>query len=195
MSKGEIYGVDFHICRALDQIDVDAIDRPESPQQIANRYLEIARDKNFARVALGKSYECSFEEYFQDRTFVDPLDPTQGPDAMPLCPDGHAKQVTIHNVREYVMLAKQFMLHDGVIGQAQAFRSGIDDFFSSEYLRLFTPDELQRDVCGSGDNADNWDESDVRQLLKLDGKYRYFCVTLPMKTLDCLALKVSFFFS
>ena len=170
--KGEIYGVDLHICRALDQIDVEATDKAESAQQVANRYLEVARDKSFARVALGKSYDCSFEEYFLDRTFVDPLDPTQGPEAMPLRPDGHATQVTIHNIREYVMLAKQFMLHDGVIGQAQAFRSGIDDFFSAEYLRLFTPDELQRDVCGTGDNADNWEEADVRQLLKLDGTDR-----------------------
>ena len=137
-------------------------------------------------MALGKSYDCSFEEYFLDRTFVDPLDPTQGPEAMPLCPDGHEKQVTIHNVREYVMLAKQFMLHDGVIGQAQAFRSGVDDFFSAEYLRLFTPDEIQRDVCGSGDNADNWNEADVRKLLKLDGKYWQYQVGISVITLDGL---------
>ena len=161
--------MDLHICQALDRVDIDASGTPLSPQQVNSRYLEIARDKNFARVALGKSYDCSFEEYFQDRTFVDPLDPSQGPDATPLCPNGHEKQVTIHNVRDYIVLAKQFMLHDGVIGQAQAFRSGVDDFFSSEYLRLFTPEELQRDVCGSGDNVDNWEESDIRQLLKLDG--------------------------
>ena len=178
--------MDVYICRALDQIDVDAIDKPQCPQQMASRYSEIARDKNFARVALGKSYDCSFEEYFLDRTFVDPLDPTQGPEAMPLCPDGHEKQVNIHNVREYVMLAKQFMLHDGVIGQAQAFRSGVDDFFSAEYLRLFTPDEIQRDVCGSGDNTDNWDEADVRKLLKLDGKHWQYQFDITMSTVDGL---------
>lgn len=166
---GEIYAVDTYICQALDRIDVEASDTPLSPQHVKRRYSEIASDKNFARVALGKHYELSFEEYFQDRTFVDPLDPTQGPEATPLCPNGYEKQVTIYNVRDYVALAKQFMLHDGVIGQAQAFRSGVDDFFPSEYLRLFTPEELQKDVCGTGDNVDTWTESDIRALLKLDG--------------------------
>jgi hypothetical protein len=33
--------------------------------------------------AAPKSYDCSFEDYFQDRTFVDPLVPTQGEDAAP----------------------------------------------------------------------------------------------------------------
>lgn len=164
---GEIYAADLHICRTLD--DIDASETPLTPQQINNRCTEIATDKSFARIALGKSYDCSFEEYFQDRTFVDPLDPSQGPGATPLCPNGHEMQVTIHNIRDYVALSKKFMLHDGVICQAQAFRAGVDDFFSSEYLRLFTPEELQRDVCGSGDNVDNWKEADIRKLLKLDG--------------------------
>ena len=64
--------------------------------------MNLATDKQFARVAFGKLYDCSFEEYFQDRTFVDPLDPTQGEDAVPLCPRGHAKPVTIYNIRDWI---------------------------------------------------------------------------------------------
>ena len=179
---GEVHAVDLHVCRALDKID--AADPPLTEQELVSRYNEIATDKSFARVALGKSYDCSFEEYFQDKTFVDPLDPTQGPEATPLCPNGHERQVSIVNIREWVVLAKQFILHDGVIIQAHSFRSGVDDFFSAEYLRLFTAEELQRDVCGLGDNVDNWTESDIRQLLKLDGKlfpvfvhYGFPCLT------------------
>lgn len=164
---GEIYAAETHICRALDR--VDALDPPLDHREASRRYEEIATDKSFARVALGKAYDCSFEEYFQDRTFVDPLDPTQGPEATPLCTDGHLKQVTIHNIRDWVALSKQFFLNDGVIAQACAFRSGVDDFFAAEYLRLFTPEELQRDVCGIGDNVDHWVESDIHELLKLDG--------------------------
>lgn len=166
--EGEIYAVDLHICRALDRIDADP---PQSQQELNKKYNDLATEKSFARLALGKSYDCSFEEYFQDRTFVDPLDPSQGEMATPLCPGGHRKQVTIHNVREWVTLAKQFVLHDGVVAQAQAFRSGVDDFFSADFLRLFTPEELQKDVCGVGDNVDEWEESDVREILKLDGKH------------------------
>lgn len=164
---GEIYAAENYICKVLDSID--AADTPLSRLEIEKRYQEIATDRNFARVALGKSYDCSFEDYFQERTFVDPLDPTQGADAVPLCPKGHRKPVTIYNIREWVALCKNFFLHDGVIGQALAFRQGVEDFFSADYLRLFTPDELQRDVCGGADCVDTWDENAVRKLFKLDG--------------------------
>lgn len=165
---GEVYAADVHICRALNTLD--ALDPPLPRVELQRRYQEIATDKNFARVALGMSYDCSFEDYFQDRTFVDPLDPTQGEEAAPLCPRGHKKAVTIYNVREWVDLAKSFILHDGVMSQAVAFREGVEDFFSAQFLRLFTPDELQRDVCGTGDNVDSWDENAVRKLFKLNGK-------------------------
>jgi hypothetical protein len=166
---GEIFAVEMHICRALD--DIDDHDPPLSGSEIKKRYRALASDHHFARVALGKSYDCSFEDYFQDRTFVDPLDPSQGELATPLCPKGHELPVTIYNIREWVTLAKQFVLHDGVIAQARAFREGVEDFFPAEFLRVFTPDELQRDVCGVGDNVDSWDEQSIRKLFKLDGKY------------------------
>ena len=164
---GEVYAADVHICRALDALD--AADPPLKQVDLQRRYQEIASDKNFARVAFGMSYDCSFEDYFQDRTFVDPLDPTQGDEAVPLCTKGHKKAVTIYNVREWVALAKTFILHDGVISQAASFRKGVEDFFSSQFLRLFTPEELQRDVCGTGDNVDSWDENAIRKLFKLNG--------------------------
>lgn len=165
---GEVYAVESHICAALDKID--HANPPPSEAEREREYQRVATDKTFAQSALGMSYECSFVEYFEDRTFVDPLDPSQGMEAHPLCQNGNHRQVTIHNIREWVALAKDFMLHDGVIGQAAAFRAGVDDFFSSEYLRLFSPEELQRDVCGVGDNVDNWKEPDIRKLFKLDGK-------------------------
>jgi hypothetical protein len=164
---GHVYAAHFHICKALDI--VDAADPPLSRVELQKRYQDIATDKNFARVSFGMLYDCSFEDYFQDRTFVDPLDPTQGDEAVPLCPRGHKKAVTIYNVREWVALAKDFILYDGVVTQAIAFRQGIEDFFSPTFLRIFTPEELQRDVCGGGDNVDTWDESAIRKLFKLNG--------------------------
>lgn len=170
---GEVAAAESYVCRALDS--VDANDPPLSALELERRYKDIASDRKFARVALGKLFDCSFDDYFQDRTFVDPLDPTQGEDAVPLCPGGHRKHVTIYNVREWVSMCKKFMLHDGVMAQAHAFRLGVEDFFAVNYLRLFTPEELQRDICGVGDNVDRWDEAAVRKLFKLDGT---FCVWL-----------------
>jgi hypothetical protein len=164
---GEVFAADRYICRILDELD--SSDPPLSRSELKRRYDELATDKNFARIAFGKSYDCSFDEYFQDRTFVDPLDPSQGIDAVPLCAKGHLKSVTLYNVREWVSLAKAFILHDGVIEQALAFREGVEDFFPVDFLRIFTAEELQREVCGIGDDVDNWDESAVRRLFKLDG--------------------------
>ena len=72
---GEVYAAEVHVCRALDALD--GHDPPLPRHELKRRYNQINQDKNFARVALGKSYDCSFEDYFQDRTFVDPLDPAQ----------------------------------------------------------------------------------------------------------------------
>ncbi len=93
-----------------------------------------------------------------------------GEDAWPLCPNGAQISVTIDNVRVWVTLAKQFVLYDGVIAQADAFRQGINDFFSVDALLLLTPRELYEDVCGGGDNVDSWDEDSIRLLFKLDGQ-------------------------
>lgn len=103
---------------------------------------------------------------------MDPFDPGQGENALSICPfgKGHEKTVTIENIQEWVKLARKFVLYDGVIAQAKAFRRGINDFYSSqESLSLFTAEELQKKVCGSGDNVDIWDEDYVRTLLKMDG--------------------------
>lgn len=173
---GEVYAAELHICRALNA--VDASDPPLSRVDLQRRYQEIAADKNFARIAFGSSYDCSFDDYFQDRVFVDPLDPSQGDDAVPLCAKGHKKSVTIYNIREWVALAKKYILQDGVVCQAMAFREGVEDFFSCTYLRIFTPEEIQRDVCGTGDDVDKWDESAIRKLFKLNGTDCFFPVFL-----------------
>ena len=168
---GEVFAVEEVICSALDNLE--KIEHILSHEEFRIRKLEIGSDNNFARKALGRSFDCSFDEYFEDRTFVDPLDPEQGQYATPLCFNGHLKTVDIDNVREWVYLAKQFILSDGIIAQACSFREGVNDLFPVQALCLFTAEELQHDVCGSGDNVDNWDEKVIRSLLKLDGKIKF----------------------
>lgn len=164
---GEIFAAEYYVCRVLD--DLDSLNPPLSQSELKQRYDEVDNDVSFGRVALGKSYNLSFKEYFEERTFVDPLDPSQGEDAIPLCPKGYLKPVTIYNIREWVVLAKSFFLQEGVLQQALAFRMGVEDFFPADYLRLFTATELQRDICGTGGDVENWDEGVVRKLFKLDG--------------------------
>lgn len=162
---GEISAVEEHICFTLDSIEKDST---LSESERVKRLNDIALDPDFARKVLGKTYDCSFNDYFEGKRFVDPLDPRQDEFCYPLCVD-FDRPVNINNIREWVMLSKQFFLYDGVISQAKAFRQGVEDFFSVEALRLFTPYELQRDACGSGDNVECWDEKAIRDLLKLDG--------------------------
>jgi hypothetical protein len=162
---GEVFAVEHYVCKALDKIDALNLQEDEAEK----RYLQVSADKSFAREAFGKDYDCSFDDYFENKTFVDPLDPSQGPAAVPLCPNGHLRDVNIFNVREWLLLAKRFILFDGVVEQARAFRQGINDFFPADNLSLFTSSELQRDVCGGSDRVENWTDEDIRKLFRLDG--------------------------
>lgn len=169
---GEIFAAENYVCKALEKLVSNNEEYPNmyKIQQYSKQHRhEIAVDKNFARTALGKSYDCSFNEYFENKYFVDPFDPCQDESSTPLCSNGHEYPVTIENISEYVLLCKNFILRDGVLSQAIAFREGVNDFFSADALKLFTSEELQQDVCGCGDNVDLWDEDNIRALLKLDG--------------------------
>eukprot|EP00814_Leptocylindrus_danicus_P009268 CAMPEP_0116017398 /NCGR_PEP_ID=MMETSP0321-20121206/8025_1 /TAXON_ID=163516 /ORGANISM="Leptocylindrus danicus var. danicus, Strain B650" /LENGTH=2622 /DNA_ID=CAMNT_0003487585 /DNA_START=222 /DNA_END=8087 /DNA_ORIENTATION=- len=162
---GEVFAAEAVICSKLDEIYRNSC---LSEKERVRRREQVANDPSFAREAFGKVYDCSFIEYFDGRIFVDPLDPSQDANAHPLCID-FDRPITIDNVQEWVYLSKQFILFDGVIDQARAFRQGINDFFPAESLSLFSPDELQNYACGSGDCVDQWNEDAVRALLKLDG--------------------------
>ena len=53
------------------------------------------------------------------------------------------RELTIHNLQEYVHLLAQLWLADGVHAQALAFRQGVEDVFSVAALEPFTRLELQ----------------------------------------------------
>ena len=66
---GEVFAVENYVCKELDRIDGMHLREDEAEK----RYIQVAANRSFAREALAKSYDCSFEEYFEDRTFVDPF--------------------------------------------------------------------------------------------------------------------------
>ena len=49
--------------------------------------------------------------------------------AIPKCPGGEAKKLSIHNVCEFTALLKRFYLRTGVQRQVEAFREGVRDLF------------------------------------------------------------------
>ena len=167
---GEIFAVE-ELCKELQELD--SISHMLTMEEYDKRKNALAHDRTFTARTMGTRFEASFAEWFEGKRFVDPLDPAQDISSTPLCVDGHNKSVTIDNVREWATLAKKFVLYDGVIEQALAFRKGVDDFFPSSALLLFTADELQQDVCGDGDNVSDWDDTTIRSLLKLDGKWMF----------------------
>lgn len=164
---GEIFAVE-ELCKTL--YELDNIAHLLTKEEYENRKNALAHDRTFTTRTMGTRFEASFAEWFEGKRFVDPFDPAQDITSAPLCVDGHSRPVTIDNVQEWAVLAKKFVLYDGVIDQALAFRKGVEDFFPSSALLLFTAEELQQDVCGGGDNVSEWDEKAIRSLLKLDGK-------------------------
>jgi hypothetical protein len=164
---GEIFAVE-ELCKELHELD--SIAHLLTKEEYDKRKNALAHDRTFTTRTMGTRFEASFAEWFEGKRFVDPFDPAQDITSAPLCVDGHSKSVTIDNVREWAQSAKRFILYDGVIDQALAFRKGIEDFFPSSALLLFTAEELQQDVCGGGDNVSDWDDKAIRSLLKLDGK-------------------------
>jgi hypothetical protein len=168
---GEIFAAE-EMCKRLNELENLA--HLLTKEEYDKRKHDLESDRSFATKVMGARFEASFSEWFEGKRFVDPFDPAQDTTSTPLCPRGYYRSVTIDNIREWAMLAKKFVLYDGVIAQALAFREGVNDLFSVDALLLFTPEELLENVCGGGDNVHQWDEKAIRSLLKLDGTYSIF---------------------
>jgi len=102
----DIFAAESYICKALEKLNEEAL--LEGELKFLNQ--KIATDINCAIETLVKSYDCSFEEYFEYKCLVDPLDPTQGEYAFALCKNGHSLRVTIENIYEWVLLSNDFSL-------------------------------------------------------------------------------------
>jgi len=81
-----------------------------------------------------------------------------------LVPGGSDIAVDWTNVSQFAKLVKTWYLYEGIQAQIDAIRSGIDEVFPVEFLKMFTPEELRIMICG--EDAIEWDESSLRQVLK-----------------------------
>ena len=61
-----------------------------------------------------------------------------------LCEGGEEREGSVHNLQEYVHLLSQLWLADGVLAQAEAFRSGIEEVFAVATLAPSEHDLAER---------------------------------------------------
>lgn len=85
-----------------------------------------------------------------------------------LISDAKHELVNIDNLEEYVKLAVNATIKDGVLRQVESFKSGFNEVFPLGNLQIFTENELERLLCGE---RDTWDFSELLDHIKFDHGY------------------------
>lgn len=85
-----------------------------------------------------------------------------------LTSEANHEMVNIDNLEEYVKLAVNATIGEGVLRQVESFKSGFNEVFPLEDLQIFTENELERLLCGEGDT---WDFSELLDHIKFDHGY------------------------
>ncbi|CAI0471554.1 unnamed protein product [Linum tenue] len=77
-------------------------------------------------------------------------------------------QVNMDNLEEYVTLVVDATVRSGICRQVEAFKSGFNQVFPIEHLKIFTEEELERLVCGE---RDFWSFNELFDHIKFDHGY------------------------
>ncbi|KAL3920857.1 MAG: hypothetical protein SGPRY_005104, partial [Prymnesium sp.] len=150
------------ICSKLAAIDAEGAALGEAERR--QRYESVS-DAEFAQSILGLGTQMSLREWLLAGgcCFVCPVT------GSPLCDSGEERELTVHNLQEYVHLLAQLWLADGVHAQAVAFRQGLEDVFPLSTLQPFTLLELQTLLCGT--MSIEWSETELQRHLHPSGGY------------------------
>lgn len=89
------------------------------------------------------------------------------PDYM-LCASDEHKMVNIMNLEEYVSSIIDATVESGISRQVEAFKSGFNQVFPIENLRIFSEGELERLLCGE---QDAWTCIELLEHVKFDHGY------------------------
>ncbi|CAJ1968460.1 unnamed protein product [Sphenostylis stenocarpa] len=76
--------------------------------------------------------------------------------------------VNMRNLEDYVLLIVDATVRSGISRQVEAFKSGFNQVFSIEHLRIFNEEELERMLCGENDS---WAINELGDNIKFDHGY------------------------
>ncbi|KAG4383684.1 hypothetical protein GLYMA_13G136900v4 [Glycine max] len=76
--------------------------------------------------------------------------------------------VNTRNLEDYVSLIVDATVRSGVSRQVEAFKSGFNQVFSIDHLRIFNEEELERMLCGE---CDSWAVNELGDHIKFDHGY------------------------
>ncbi|ALC39182.1 CG5604 [Drosophila busckii] len=102
--------------------------------------------------------EVSLEDLALTFTYL-PSSAVYGYEYAELLPNGAAVEVNINNLEAYCELLLNFMLHDGIAKQMQAFHDGFCEVFPLNKLAAFNPTEARMMICG--DQCPQWSREDL----------------------------------
>ncbi|KAJ9559067.1 hypothetical protein OSB04_013681 [Centaurea solstitialis] len=78
------------------------------------------------------------------------------------------EMVNATNLEEYIDLVVDATTKSGISRQMDAFRSGFNQVFQMNHLRIFTDEELERLLCGE---SEAWNSNQLSDLIKFDHGY------------------------
>ncbi|EDW13533.2 E3 ubiquitin-protein ligase Ufd4 [Drosophila mojavensis] len=129
-------------------IDIDDTLNFEEKQKLINN-LKL-RTKN--------DIEVSLEDLGLTFTYL-PSSSVYGYAYAELIPNGYLTEVNINNLEAYWELLVNFMLHDGIAKQMQAFYDGFCEVFPLNKLAAFNPSEARMMICG--EQCPQWSREDL----------------------------------
>lgn len=130
----------------------------------------------------GAAAKCSFAVYAENCSFLE-----MGSNGVSLCDEGSDRDLDASCLDEFVELAAQWWLRDGIRPQVEAFRRGIEDVCSSPAIWAFEPEELRDLLCGCGAN---WSREELLEHLRPAGGYNKSSAPFVMlvEELACMPL-------
>ena len=142
-----------------------AVDKQAASEAQRRKLYEQVADEEFASSHMRMSSRLSLREWLAagDCCFVCPVTGHK------LCQGGEQRELSVHNLPEYMHLLSQFWLCDGVAAQAEAFRAGLEEVFPPSMLEPFSLHELQTLLCGT--MRIEWTEAELQRHIHPTGGY------------------------
>ncbi|KAG4996143.1 hypothetical protein JHK85_027582 [Glycine max] len=138
--------------------------------KVLQEFQALVMRKKFMESVSGGNSELQYGLSFRDMSIEDLcLDFTLPgfPDIVLASGTDHT-MVNMRNLEDYVSLIVDATVRSGVSRQVEAFKSGFNQVFSIDHLRIFNEEELERMLCGE---YDSWAVNEFGDHIKFDHGY------------------------